>query len=150
MEAPASPGGGNMMVCCGKVLELGGFDESLDRAGTCLLSNGETDVAVRVRERGWQVIWVPGATIHHWASSTKVRKEWLRERMLWQGISDGLLARKRARYLWLCMRRLAALVLRTPLEMAATIHRPEEAWFTAELELLKTMGVFKILKGNGH
>ena len=57
--------------------DLGGFDESLPN------NFNDVDFCLRLRERGWQVIWTPYADLIHHESASRGRDSGLAERALW-------------------------------------------------------------------
>ena len=57
--------------------DLGGFDENLPN------NFNDVDFCLRLRERGWQVIWTPYADLIHHESASRGRDSGLAERTLW-------------------------------------------------------------------
>lgn len=49
--------------------EVGGFDERF------LLAYNDFDLCLRVRQRGWQIIWTPFAELYHFESKTRGRDD---------------------------------------------------------------------------
>lgn len=138
-----SPGGGNMMVNRHLILSLGGFDECFDRRGKSLLSNGETELVDKVYAQELKIMYISKAVIHHWAGAERLNKKWLLKRMYWQGISDGLLAKKRRRSLRLFGKRFLSHMLKIPSEIVLRIANPRLAFFTIQLEIAKSLGILK-------
>jgi O-antigen biosynthesis protein len=57
--------------------DLGGFDQTLPN------NFNDVDFCLRVRERGWQIIWTPYADLIHHESASRGRDSGLAERALW-------------------------------------------------------------------
>jgi GT2 family glycosyltransferase len=57
--------------------DLGGFDETLPN------NFNDVDFCLRVRVRGWQIIWTPYADLIHYESASRGRDSGLAERTLW-------------------------------------------------------------------
>jgi GT2 family glycosyltransferase len=72
------------------LIETGGFSEALGRRGALLLSNEELDIMDRLRENGFQSFYEPAAVVHHKVHADRVDQAWLRRRVAWQVVSDGL------------------------------------------------------------
>ena len=74
------------------VLEEGGFDTSLGRTGgdATLLSNEETKLVNKLRDRGIKVAYTPHAQVGHCIDPSRLSLSWLRKRVVWQAISDYL------------------------------------------------------------
>jgi glucosyl-dolichyl phosphate glucuronosyltransferase len=73
------------------LLKLGGFDETLGRRGTRLLSNEELEVSHRLRALGFKSFYEPAALVHHKVHADRISQSWLRRRVAWQSISNALL-----------------------------------------------------------
>lgn len=68
--------------------EVGGFDPSLGRVGTKLLSNEELMMTEQAIARGWQVGYVPDAHAAHNVAPERLQPRWFFKRAWWQGISE--------------------------------------------------------------
>lgn len=143
-----SPGGGNMMINKAIIKRLGGFNERFDRKGTCLLSNGETELVTKIFDNNFKIIYIPTAKIYHWIGVNRLTKNWLIRRMYWQGISDGFLAKQNRTFLVLCIRRFFSHFLKMPLEILLNIKNPRIFIFNIILETVKTFGILKSLTLN--
>jgi glucosyl-dolichyl phosphate glucuronosyltransferase len=71
--------------------QVGGFDETLGRKGTRLLSNEELEITRRIGELGFAPYYDPAALVHHKVQQDRVSQSWLRRRTAWQAISNALL-----------------------------------------------------------
>jgi hypothetical protein len=67
---------------------MGGFDPSLGRIGTKLLSNEEVAMTELALDRGWQVGYIPEALVAHNVAPERLQRKWFAERGWWQGISE--------------------------------------------------------------
>jgi GT2 family glycosyltransferase len=72
------------------LIESGGFSETLGRKGALLLSNEELEIMRRLRQGGFDSFYEPAAVVHHKVHADRVDQAWLRRRVAWQVISDGL------------------------------------------------------------
>jgi len=70
----------------------GGFAAGLDRAGTSLLSNGDTEFFRRLLARGASIRYVPEARVEHCVPAERLTRQFFRRRAYAQGASDALLA----------------------------------------------------------
>jgi glucosyl-dolichyl phosphate glucuronosyltransferase len=73
------------------LLDAGGFDETLGRRGSKLLSNEELEVSRRIQEAGFGAFYEPAALVYHKIHEARVNQAWLRRRVAWQIISDAIL-----------------------------------------------------------
>lgn len=79
MELPR-PGllvGANFAVRRRVVEDLGGFAPYLDRAGTDLLSGGDTDLALRAHRAGYTIYYSPGMAVAHWVAPSRLSRTYL-------------------------------------------------------------------------
>ena len=83
-----TPRGLNYSVRKSFLKQIGGFDVNLGRVGNNLLSNEELVVTERALELGWQVAYLPAATVAHNVAPERVRRQWFLNRGWWQGISE--------------------------------------------------------------
>jgi len=67
---------------------IGGFDLTLGRVGTNLLSNEELYMTQRALADGWQVVYVPQALVAHNVAPERLHPSWFLRRSWWQGISE--------------------------------------------------------------
>lgn len=139
-----SPGGGNMIIDKEIIKKLGGFDNNFDRRGKLLISNGETELVSKIFKNNFKIYYVPGAKIYHWAGKERTNKKWLIKRMYWQGISDGLLARKNGKILFLILKRILFHLIYFPAFFIINIFvNKNKAIFSLILEFNKTGGIIK-------
>ena len=83
----------NLAFRVAAVQEIGGFNTDLGRrrGDQVLLSNCEADVVLRLRDRGYRVVYEPDAEVDHLASAERLSQTWMRRRVVWQAISDYLM-----------------------------------------------------------
>jgi glycosyltransferase involved in cell wall biosynthesis len=86
------PVGANCAVRRSAWSVAGGFAAGLDRSGTSLLSNGDTEFFRRLLARGADIRYVPEARVEHCVASERLTPQFFRRRAYAQGASDGLLA----------------------------------------------------------
>lgn len=77
--------------------QVGGFDPSLGRIGTKLLSNEEVAMTELALDQGWQVAYLPAALAAHNVAPERMRPAWFAQRGWWQGISEYYRDRARGR-----------------------------------------------------
>ncbi|HZU61168.1 MAG TPA: glycosyltransferase [Solirubrobacteraceae bacterium] len=70
---------------------LGGFRPGLDRIGTSLVSNGDTDFFRRLRASGGALRYEPGARVLHCVGPERLTARYFARRHYSQGVSDELL-----------------------------------------------------------
>lgn len=70
----------------------GGCNVTLGRigAGGALLSNEETDLSERIHASGGKTRYLPQAGVDHLVPASRLTREWLRRRIIWQAISDKI------------------------------------------------------------
>ncbi|MEM7555799.1 MAG: glycosyltransferase family 2 protein [Cyanobacteria bacterium P01_A01_bin.84] len=83
-----TPRGLNYSIRRSFLNEIGGFDTNLGRVGKNLLSNEELQMTELALEKGWQVAYVPDATVAHNVSPERLQPAWFFQRGWWQGISE--------------------------------------------------------------
>jgi glycosyltransferase involved in cell wall biosynthesis len=83
-----TPRGLNYSVRQSFLAQIGGFDLNLGRVGKNLLSNEELMMTERALELGWQVVYLPEASVAHNVAPERVRRAWFLNRGWWQGISE--------------------------------------------------------------
>jgi len=75
-----------------QVLEEGkGFNTSLGRKGSRLLSNEEILLQRHMEKRGQAIWYDPEIFVQHHIKAECLRKRWFYKRLFWQGISDAIL-----------------------------------------------------------
>lgn len=68
--------------------QVGGFNPKLGRIGTNLLSNEELHMTELALNSGWQVAYLPEATVAHNVALERLERTWFLSRSWWQGISE--------------------------------------------------------------
>jgi glycosyltransferase involved in cell wall biosynthesis len=84
--------GANMAFERSVLQELGGFDPSLGRVGTNLLSGEEILVMRQLRRRGAVGYFNADAVVHHHVSASRLTKSWFYNRVYWGGMSYSVVA----------------------------------------------------------
>jgi glucosyl-dolichyl phosphate glucuronosyltransferase len=83
--------GANMAFAVECLQAAGGFPEQVGRNGTgSLLSCEETQVQDALRAAGHAVRFVRAASVRHIVHEERLRRSWLRSRMIWQSVSEQL------------------------------------------------------------
>jgi len=72
--------------------QMGGFDTSLGRKGSNLLSNEETVMRQDIEKAGYQCLYDPKIYVDHHVPSERVNQKWFKRRFYWQGVSKAVLA----------------------------------------------------------
>lgn len=74
-------------------LDAGGCNVALGRIGqgNSLLSNEETELSDRLKEKGGKVLYMPKARVRHFVPASRINREWFRRRAMWQAISDQMI-----------------------------------------------------------
>ncbi|MCU0565414.1 MAG: glycosyltransferase family 2 protein [Oculatellaceae cyanobacterium Prado106] len=83
-----TPRGLNYSIRAEFLDQIGGFDLHLGRVGKNLLSNEELLMTERALELGWQVAYLPTATVAHNVAPERIHRTWFLSRGWWQGISE--------------------------------------------------------------
>ncbi|WP_341530770.1 glycosyltransferase [Nostoc sp. UHCC 0302] len=83
-----TPRGLNYSIRRSFLAEIGGFDPQLGRVGKNLLSNEELQMTEFALQRGWQVVYLPEATVAHNVAPERLERSWFLNRGWWQGISE--------------------------------------------------------------
>ncbi len=68
--------------------QVEGFNPELGRVGTRLLSNEELYMTELALRHGWQVAYLPTATVAHHIAPERLHRSWFLQRSWWQGISE--------------------------------------------------------------
>ncbi|MGI8461547.1 MAG: glycosyltransferase [Solirubrobacterales bacterium] len=82
------PFGANFAVRRETLERLGGFRPDLDRIGSTLISNGETELLLRIVDENGKIAYWPAADVAHRVPAERLTKSWFQERALAQGVSD--------------------------------------------------------------
>jgi glycosyltransferase involved in cell wall biosynthesis len=81
--------GANMAFLRQAVQSVGGFDLSLGRVGSRMLSCEEIIVQRRLAASGYATCYDPNAVVAHHIIQTRVSPDWLAQRAFWQGVSEA-------------------------------------------------------------
>jgi glycosyltransferase involved in cell wall biosynthesis len=90
------PVGANFSIRRAVLLKMGGFNISLGRLGTTLLSGEESEMCQRVWADGGVILYAPGALVYHRVPADRVTLRYLLRRAYWQGISDVIMEQRYA------------------------------------------------------
>lgn len=117
-------------------LEIGGFDNELDRIGKGLLAGGDFDFGHRLVCAGKRVVYQPRCWIKHVITAEKLSKPYLRRRWYGSGATTRVMERRRGVRKPLRRRaRQAAGALRLWVRAGwAALLKPEPVAFQCELE----------------
>jgi glucosyl-dolichyl phosphate glucuronosyltransferase len=83
------PFGANFAVTRETLARFNGFRVDLDRVGTALISNGETELLRRILAARGRIVYWPAADVAHRVPAERLTKEWFRRRALWLAYSRG-------------------------------------------------------------
>jgi glycosyltransferase involved in cell wall biosynthesis len=93
IERDPVPVGANCAVRRTALERIGGFRDGLDRHGTSLVSNGDTEFFRRLRGTGGRVRYEPCARVLHRVPAERLNRSFFLRRAFAQGVSDVLLER---------------------------------------------------------
>jgi glucosyl-dolichyl phosphate glucuronosyltransferase len=83
--------GANMAFAVERLLAAGGFPEQIGRSGAMsLLSCEELQVQDALRNAGFAIRFVKSASVRHIVHEDRLRRDWMRSRMIWQSASEHL------------------------------------------------------------
>ena len=68
--------------------QVGGFNQSLGRMGTQLLSNEELYMTELALQQGRTVAYLPDALVYHQVAPERLKYQWFFRRAWWQGVSE--------------------------------------------------------------
>jgi glycosyltransferase involved in cell wall biosynthesis len=91
ITAEPVPVGANCAVRRSTFDVLGGFAAGLDRVGTSLISNGDTEFFRRLQRAGGTIRYEPRASVRHCVPATRLSRDFFQRRAHAQGLSDALL-----------------------------------------------------------
>lgn len=80
--------GANFVINRKFAIDLGGFNESLGRMGSLLLSNEDTDFFLKLLKSDGKIFYDGTLQVFHEFHPKRSTYQWMIERMSWQGISD--------------------------------------------------------------
>jgi glycosyltransferase involved in cell wall biosynthesis len=92
LEDEPVPVGANCAVRRSEFVRVGGFREGLDRIGSSLVSNGDTEFFRRLRAQGGRQRYEPHAHVRHRVSAERLTFEFFLRRHYAQGVSDELMS----------------------------------------------------------
>ena len=111
------PYAANMVVNVAALLEAGGFQGSVGRYGSALLSDEEVQLAWRLQNGGFSARYDPRIVVRHQIAKERLTPAWLLRRLYWQGASTVVtrhLLGERAAVWHALLRRLAVALLFAP------------------------------------
>lgn len=134
--------GANMSFLRSALEQVGGFDPSLGRRGSSLLSHEESELWERLRAAGHRAAYDPRLWVWHHVPASRARAAWFRRRLYWEGRSLkrrelGAGARPRP---WAALRVLVAALFSRP--VLGHLARPSR-WgrsFAAQAHLAYKLG----------
>ncbi len=85
------PVGANCAVLRSAFDRIGGFRSGLDRIGTSLVSNGDTDFFLRLKSKDGRLRYEPAAHVLHCVPADRLTVRYFARRYYAQGVSDELL-----------------------------------------------------------
>ena len=118
------PVGANCSVRRSDFERLGGFRLGLDRIGTSLVSNGDTDFFRRLRAGGRAIRYEPLARVIHCVGAERLSARYFVRRQYSQGVSDELLlAYEGQAFSWLHRLGLTRMLARTVMLLGGDVVR---------------------------
>jgi len=97
LPEPCFPVGANAIVTRAAWKRVGGFASDLDRRGASLISSGDKEFFLRLRQAGAEIVWWPDAWVFHRVHPERLSRRWFRRRAYAQGLGDGLMERASGR-----------------------------------------------------
>ncbi len=82
--------GSNLSLRKEVLKETGLFDEKLGRRENNLISEEDRDIQIRIRERGYKIVYEPNAIVYHLIGEEKLTKTYFLRRAFYQGYSEIL------------------------------------------------------------
>ena len=79
--------GANMAFRRAALEAVNGFNSTLGRRGTSLLSHEESDLWSRLRAAGYRAIYDPQLWVKHFVPTARLTRRWFRRRLWWEGVS---------------------------------------------------------------
>lgn len=94
-DQTANPGFGigHSVVRVAAIEAVGGFDSTLGRTGTSLLSGEEVLLLRRLADAGWRIWHSDTLTVSHLIEPERLTRDWVRRRAHWEGISVARILR---------------------------------------------------------
>ena len=83
--------GTNIAYRMDAIANMDGFREDLGRIGVVRMANDELEFSNRVRKQGWRTLYSPAIRVSHRVPAKRLRREWIRRRNMWQGLSEAVL-----------------------------------------------------------
>ncbi len=94
LNSDVRPYGCNMSFRKSIFQEVGGFDEHLSRISSSLISGEEDDMFLRIKQKGYMVMYNPKALVYHQIPESRLKKEFFEERAYMGGISSAMIQKK--------------------------------------------------------
>jgi glycosyltransferase involved in cell wall biosynthesis len=147
VPAMLEPYGVNMIVHRRRMLDVGGFDETLGRFGGFLLSDEDVQLAWKLQDLGHSVRYDSRLTVHHQIQASRLVPDWLLNRLYYQGASTVITRRllNQQELIWReFFRRLAVETLCAP---CALISKHSTRWLELRWRLAYARGFTRMALG---
>lgn len=148
LEAEPVPVGANCGVTREAFAAAGGFAPGLDRVGSSLLSNGDTEFFRRLQSLGRRIRYEPQARVEHCIPDERLTAEFFARRAHAQGRSDALLELRRAPGAGSPARELTRMGRALPIALRGVLAG--RGTITAGFWLQYCRGRMEVLKGSGQ
>lgn len=109
-----APVGANMSFSRKALEEAGGFDPNFGFGGLKKIPHEENDIALRMRRKGWLLLYWPAAAVRHGVPADRMTLKWFRRRILDQGRADYFFDLKHRGKGWIMRRVLLEVPVRAP------------------------------------
>ena len=86
--------GANFAVPRYLAMKCGGFDTSLGRQGTVLLSDEEFAFTEQLRHAGYEIFYDPAVSVNHYIHPERLSRRWFFRRVFWGAVSHSTLERE--------------------------------------------------------
>jgi glucosyl-dolichyl phosphate glucuronosyltransferase len=122
-------------------IDVGGFDNYLDRVGSALLAGGDFDFGQRLVVGNKRVVYHPQCRIRHLISSTKLSRPYMRRRAYGAGITTRIVERRTHGFEAVRIKRFVAAIARTAWRgIKAELRGAHAEAFEAELKIRHLVG----------
>ncbi|HEY7289201.1 MAG TPA: glycosyltransferase [Vicinamibacterales bacterium] len=88
--------GANIAVKRDVFIKVGGFPANLGKLRGTLLSGEDHELCRRVQAAGFDGVYCPGATVHHWVPARRARVGYILRWFYWSGITNAIMDAERA------------------------------------------------------
>ncbi len=88
---PHYPYGANLALRASILKVVGNFNPSLGYRGTSLLPCEETELLLRIEQKGFHILYEPRSLVHHFISKNRLSKSYFRQRVRAQGRAEVVL-----------------------------------------------------------